>query len=435
MKFTILLLGAALAVAVAADQPLEEYLTASLLKLKKEMPAGIPALNIPPTDPLPLPEISKEGSLELIEYSFLMKDAEATGLSTFDPRSVSVVDGQLEIRLAFPALEFAGDYELSGSILGFPISGAHGSADVTVMDVGAVFTAAINASDSGVASLIGSQLVLQAGSSLLMLQRFPSIDQIVKKALQLIADEIFAEYKPVLEAGLGDVLTKALNAALMVRGAMKSQAVSTLNLPEMKVYEAGNANEFLDHMISMARPSLAEKDPISLPDASKGFEKGVLGVTVHGEVKIYDGFLAGIQTIHRTGDAEMEQSPDMTKLKISAHMGVSNMHGHYRMHAKFMNIGPSAEVSLKVSMVSCELKVNVDMSSGKPKAELEHLDISYIGDIDLYFDGLGPLDWLINPLGGWIINLIKHKIADAVEGPLKQIISEKMKNVEVPIGY
>jgi len=125
----------------------------------------------------------------------------------------------------------------------------------------------------------------------------------------------------------------------------------------------------------------------------------------------------------------------MTKLKISAHMGVSNMHGHYRMHAKFMNIGPSAEVSLKVSMVSCELKVNVDMSSGKPKAELEHLDISYIGDIDLYFDGLGPLDWLINPLGGWIINLIKHKIADAVEGPLKQIISEKMKNVEVPIGY
>ena len=66
---------------------------------------------------------------------------------------------------------------------------------------------------------------------------------------------------------------------------------------------------------------------------------------------------------------------------------------------------------------------------------MEHLDISYIGDIDLYFDGLGPLDWLINPLGGWIINLIKHKIADAVEGPLKQIISEKMKNVEVPIGY
>ena len=67
-----------------------------------------------------------------------------------------------------------------------------------------------------------------------------------------------------------------------------------------------------------------------MSEATKGFEKSVLGIKVHGEAKIYDGFLAGIQTIHRTGDAEMTQSPDMTQLKISAHMGMSNMHGHYR---------------------------------------------------------------------------------------------------------
>ena len=95
----ILLLGAsALALTSAADQPLEDYLTASLLQLKKEMPAGIPDLEIPPMDPLPLPEISKTGSEEMIEYFFVMKDMESAGLSTFDPRSLTVVDGQLEIR-------------------------------------------------------------------------------------------------------------------------------------------------------------------------------------------------------------------------------------------------------------------------------------------------------------------------------------------------
>lgn len=424
-----------MALTSAADQPLEDYLTASLLQLKKEMPAGIPDLEIPPMDPLPLPEISKTGSEEMIEYFFVMKDVESAGLSTFDPRSLTVVDGQLEIRLAFPALQFSGDYFMSGAILDFPIAGAHGSADVSVMDVVAVFTAALNTSETGVASLIGSQVSLQAGSSLLMLQRFPSVDQIVKKFLQMIADEIFAENKPVLEAGLGDALTKGLNAALLIRGAFKDEGISALSLPESQVYEAGNANEFLDHMISMARPSLAEKDPLTLSEATKGFEKSVLGIKVHGEAKIYDGFLAGIQTIHRTGDAEMTQSPDMTQLKISAHMGMSNMHGHYRMHAKFMNIGPIAEISLKVSMVSCELKVNLDMSQGKPKAELEHFDIGYIGKIELSFDGLGPFDWLINPLGGWIINLVKNQIADAVEGPLKAIIQEKLEGAEIPIGY
>ena len=66
---------------------------------------------------------------------------------------------------------------------------------------------------------------------------------------------------------------------------------------------------------------------------------------------------------------------------------------------------------------------------------MEHFDINYIGKIDLYFDGLGPLDWLINPLGGWIINLVKHKIADAVEGPLRKIISSKMENIDIPIGF
>ena len=68
-------------------------------------------------------------------------------------------------------------------------------------------------------------------------------------------------------------------------------------------------------------------------------------------------------------------------------------------------------------------------------AQLEHFDIGYIGKIELSFDGLGPFDWLINPLGGWIINLVKNQIADAVEGPLKAIIQEKLEGAEIPIGY
>lgn len=432
MKCLAFVLGLALLSCAAADEGLEDFLTASLLKLKKEMPAGIPSLGIQPMDPFPLPDYVERLHSEMLDLGISMQNAEAAGLSTFDPRSVSIRDHQVQIKMAFPAVQMSADYQMNGTILGMPISAAHGSAEATVMDIEGVFTAFINKTEMGIFYLFDTQVSLQEGSSVLSLQRFPSIDRIIKRALRMIVDQLLEKNKPVLEAGLNKALEQALNAALFVRGVHKDNEISGFSLPEATVYEAGNANEFIDHMISMARPTLAEKDPLTLPEARHGFEKKILGITVHGEAKIYDGFLAGIQTIHRTGDSEMNQSPDMTSLQISAHMGMSNLHGHYRMHAKFMNIGPTGEVSLKVSMVSCEIKVKVDLSTGKPKAVLETFDITHIGKIDVYFDGLGPLDWLINPLGGWIINLVKHKIADAIEGPVKAIIQSKMDSIDMP---
>jgi len=417
------------------DKKMADFLTAALLQLKQEMPAGIPDLNIPPMDPHAMPDVTKDFQNSISKVTFALKDVSATGLSAFDPRSVSVSadGGKVEINLAFPKIGFSGDYKMSGTILGFPISGA-GDADVAVMDVDGVVTAAIVVdAKSGVASLSGVETRLEAGSSLLMLQRFPSVDDVVEEVLRMLADALFLHLKPALEADMSATLTKALNAAL----ALKKNAgveVMSLDLPENRVYEAGNANGMLDNMISNARPAIAKKDPLALPEATKGFETKVLGIRVHGEAKFWDGFLAGIQTIHRTGDAEMTQ-PDMTTLRISANMGMNNLHGHYNLHAKLMNIGPTGSVSIKVTKVSCEIKVNVDLSKGKPKGSLQHFDITEIGKVELDFDGLGPLDWLINPLGGWVINAVKHKIADAVEGPLKKIIQEKMENVDIPIGF
>merc|ERR1712198_45219 len=385
-------------------------------------------------DPHPLPDIEETSTTDLARVTISAKDASAMGLSAFDPRSVTVIDNNVAFELAFPAIGISADYSLTGSILGFPITGAKGAADATFMDISAFCTASLNVTESGVSYLSGVKTHFLVGSRYLMLQRFPPIDEVIKMVLKDLADGAFEKYEPVLEADLSELLTKGLNAALALRGGVEGKAFA-LDLPEVRVYEAGNANGFLDHMISQARPTLAEKDPLTLPDARKGFEKKVLGIRVHGEAKIYDGFPAGIQTIHRTGDADMTQSEDMTKLIISAHMGMSNLHGHYRMHAKFMNLGPSGECSIKVSMISVELRVNVDMSTGKPKAVLEHFDITHIGKVELHFNGLGPLDWIINPLGSWIINLVKHKIADAVEGPLKKLIQSKMENVDIPIGY
>jgi hypothetical protein len=60
----------------------------------------------------------------------------------------------------------------------------------------------------------------------------------------------------------------------------------------------------------------------------------VLLVTVSGEVKIFDGWLAGVGTVHRTSRAEVTKSTDGRVAAIRAHLGVSNLLGHYQGRVK-----------------------------------------------------------------------------------------------------
>lgn len=412
---------------LVSSDPLEDFITSALISLKKEMPAGIPDIDIPPMDPLRLPEIQEELKTELGDVSVVFEVASASNLSDFDVRFVSAVGDRLELFLAFPIIPIAGEYVLTGTILGLPFRG-RGDASLAVLDVFASVSATLKTDADNVTTATGFRTKLTEGSTFLALEKFDLSNSISRGIIARIAEALFRKYQPNLEASLNDALSKGIGAALTLR-----HVVPMAKLPAPHgVYEAGNANEFLDHMLEQARPSLVEQDPVPLPDARLGFEQKIIGVTVHGEVKIFNGFLAGIQTLHRTGDAEMTQSADMTKIKISAHLGLVNLHGAYSFHAKFMNIGPNGQVSIKVSLVSVEIHVSIDMSSGKPKPKLDFFDISHVGKIEVYFDGLGPLDWIINSLGQWVVNLVKQKIVDMVEGPLHKILADKLENSDIP---
>merc|ERR1719434_597861 len=114
-SFNALLATVALAVVATAataaaandeDKKMADFLTAALLQLKQEMPAGIPDLNIPPMDPHAMPDVTKDFQNSISKVTFALKDVSATGLSAFDPRSVSVSadGGKVEINLAFPKI-------------------------------------------------------------------------------------------------------------------------------------------------------------------------------------------------------------------------------------------------------------------------------------------------------------------------------------------
>jgi len=98
-----------------------------------------------------------------------------------------------------------------------------------------------------------------------------------------------------------------------------------------------------------------------------------------------------------------------------------------------MNLGPSISIGLTVDTLT--VKVGIVQSfygdtSSKPF--LKDFDIENLGEINFEFDGLGPLDWIINPLTNFLLNKIRGIIAWVVEFPLQSLIANLLPKIKMP---
>merc|ERR1712055_448216 len=118
----------------------------------------------------------------------------------------------------------------------------------------------------------------------------------------------------------------------------------------------GNANDYADEILKNLRVKILNKglDPLILPVKSYEFSKKILLVEVRGSAKVYDGYLKGLSTLHRTGLASM--STNATHVKVRCTIGVNDLVGSYKASAKFMNFGPSFAINLGVESIGVTLK-------------------------------------------------------------------------------
>lgn len=190
-------------------------------------------------------------------------------------------------------------------------------------------------------------------------------------------------------------------------------------------------NNLLDQILNNARPTIQrEIDPISLPEERHGFSKKVLFVTVRGEARVYNGYVHGLSTIHRNGDANIRQEGE--NLVVTAQARVNNLKGQYSAHATFMNFGPHVTARLSISHVSVRLGLKQAM---RPDAHPDLFDfaIDGMGSIGVTIDGLGPLGWILGGLTSFIANVLKGVIVNAINTPIKNAIRGALGGVTIPI--
>merc|ERR1712033_109034 len=121
-------------------------------------------------------------------------------------------------------------------------------------------------------------------------------------------------------------------------------------------------------------------DPLILPVKSYEFSKKILLVEVRGSAKVYDGYLKGLSTLHRTGLADM--NTNATHVTVRATIGVNDLAGSYKASAKFMNFGPSFGINLNIVVVGSR-----GVRSGLGSADLLN-DVIKLGKLLSFFISL-----------------------------------------------
>lgn len=429
--------------AVRADDSVNDYLRATLENLKGQMTTGIPDLKIPVLDPVSIPTIDETVNEKAATLKIKVDNFQIKGLSKFETQMIDadLQNLRLSLSLFIPRVVGDANYDLDGKIYSFiPLYGK-GGANVQLMDLTASGTAALTITGDGHLQLNDFALDVGFGSVFVNLENIlggGALGNVVNGIINMLGKTLFDKFRPDIKRELSKVLLLEINKALSkvsladIQGGLIPSGYTLSK--DVVSYEAGNANAFLDNMLVNARPTIeAELDPVELPSGEVGFSKKIIFVTVHGQAKIYDGYLAGLKTIHRTGDAEMSNTAD-GQIVVNAHLGLSNLVGHYRVSAKFMNLGPVSGVTVLISSLSVRVGVKQSFVPGSHPALLDFA-LENVGEIKCKFDtGFGPLDWILGLVNNFVIGLAKDAILKVVNEPLRAVIADQLNKITIPIG-
>jgi len=193
-----------------------------------------------------------------------------------------------------------------------------------------------------------------------------------------------------------------------------------------------DASSYFDQVLANLREAMFQSgmNAIPMPDLNLEFEQNIGGIVWHGEAALYNGTLLHLDTIHRTGVAEISVE-DNGDLVITAEVGVNQGTVHYEMIAKFMDLGPHCIVDGTLSRVRIKMSLRVDFSS--MNVHLQTFDIQSTGVLSIEIKGLGAiLNFLVEIVAGALGNLIKGLVATILEGTIKEIINQILADLFFP---
>jgi len=181
------------------------------------------------------------------------------------------------------------------------------------------------------------------------------------------------------------------------------------------------AEDFKDQFVDLVLREVNKEIPAKekLPDESLKFKSAV--------IRLYDGYLSGINTLRRVGQAAGSIHEDTIDLDFDAKFGP--LYGHYAVEviSFFLIVVGSATICVR----DIDLKVKVSGTLGKP-AQLQELKISHVAVPVIHISGLGPFGRMLDYLLNFLAAAVSSWIGRWLQGPLKKFIQKKLDEHPLP---
>ncbi|PAA59740.1 hypothetical protein BOX15_Mlig021288g1 [Macrostomum lignano] len=418
------------------NESLNQYIKALLENLKEEMPNGIPDLNIPPLEPLHLPEIYADIEEGMAKVRLHMLDLLIEGLSGFVVREVKgdLNTMSFSLDLFLPEITGQSYYDMDGKVLIFPLYG-RGMAGLKVNDLHFKGTARIVIKDMESIQLDHFNIHVEFSQIQIYLENIVgggNLGNVVNTLLNMLGKLLYDKFRDQILPPLNNIIKNALNEQLAkiklsdLIGGIGRAPRSRFSVSPVQ----DSVNTYVDMLMENLRPFMRDNgmDPLSLPNLSTSFSKKIWFVTWRGGASISQGQLRSLSSIHRTGNFGLDQSGN--RLTIDGSVGVNQLWGSFRALAWFMSIRISAGIQLTVQRIRVRARLHADVSD--LKAVLDLFKISEISNIGVKVSGLGPLNWILGPIATLVVNGVRGKIAQAIESPVKAKVNELLQNLQMP---
>lgn len=139
-------------------------------------------------------------------------------------------------------------------------------------------------------------------------------------------------------------------------------------------------------------------------------------------------WISGLSSIHRLGDIHL--SIENQTIVSVIHIGTQELEGHcqWKIGAAGL-LKKTGVLSFSIDYIQLEANVTQPMDT-RLAPYLNEFGLS-VGNIQLRMDGAGTIDYLAEALVNIVPNILRNKIVDAVEIPIRKRIQDFLDKVDV----
>lgn len=438
-----------------SDDSFKRFMDEILHNAKGFMKVGIPALGVPPLDPLDIGKLRFGEDTSYVNFKAYFYDVIVCGLSeitfnkvTYDPKTLEV-----STKAMVPALEAKGKYRLTGTAL-FVIP-LQGNGDITVkaeaVSVDIAMTLDANR-DMKKTKVEIKDIGFQYGSvkvNLSGLEGGGELGKDLNAIINGIGGRLLHHLEPIITGAIEHSLQAVLNNELSKMPdvpVLDAAACSPdCDAPLAKAFyrpkfdlvaekkEKGNLDGLFDKILANVNNELSHSyDPWRVDKgASTSFSKGISmpwpipDIKVHGGAKFNNIEIFGFSHLIRTGPVTLSPSPPTISFSIGTS---SSIHGGGDWSAWLHPVSVSGTGSISVSNTDIVGVIQIINRKGK----IQTIGFGSNPNVSVDISGLGPLSYITSQLVDAVTGVVSPWLNEIMMPTVKGVLQDQLDKFELP---